>query len=284
MPRRTGLGRGLDALIPSTETITTSGGIVYLPVKQIKPNPRQPRTNFDPVTLAELSESIKEHGVIQPLIVTYDEENDAYILIAGERRWIAAQQAGLESIPALIRSASDQERLEIALIENLQRQDLNPLESAEAYRQLVDDFQISHEEISRRVGKSRTTITNTLRLLKLAPSLQAALVGGLITEGHARCLLTLNSSAAQENALAVILARELNVRQSEELVRRLSGRRPLPASKPSTSPEEIDIVERLRDHLGTRVQVHRRKHGGTIVIHYYSDEELNNLIAHILKE
>lgn len=192
MARRTGLGRGLDALIPGGEQAVPSG-VMQVPVDKIRPNPRQPRTRFNPEELEELAASIREHGVIQPLILTQDQQLGDYLLIAGERRWLAARQAGLESVPALVREASDQQRLEVALIENVQRADLTPLEAAEAYRQLADEFNLSHEEISARVGKSRVAVTNTLRLLKLPQAVLQALSDNHITEGHARALLALST-------------------------------------------------------------------------------------------
>lgn len=281
MSRRAGLGRGLESLIPSGEPPT--GGISQLPVESILPSPRQPRTRFDPEELAELAASIQEHGVLQPLIVTQGQEAGRYTLVAGERRWLAARQAGLTHVPAILREASDQERLELALIENVQRADLAPLETAEAYRQLAEDFKLSHEEIAGRVGKSRAAVTNTLRLLKLPEAVRQALAEGKITEGHARALLTLPTAQAQTAALASILAHDLNVRQTEALVRRLSGERPAPAEKPSPPPEVADLERRLEDALGTRVNLQRGSRGrGRVVIHFYSDEELNALLERLL--
>ena len=281
MSRRAGLGRGLEALIPSGEP--PAGGISQLPVESIRPNPRQPRTRFDPDELAELAASIREHGVLQPLIVTQGENPDQYILVAGERRWLAARQAGQTHVPVIVREASDQQRLEMALIENVQRADLAPLETADAYRQLADDFNLSHEDIAARVGKSRATVTNTLRLLKLPDTVRQALAQGKISEGHARALLALPTPQAQSAALLTILAHELNVRQTEALVRRLSGERPAPKEKPASPPEIADLERRLEDSLGTRVSLNRHNQGrGTVVIHFYSDEELDALVERLL--
>jgi len=282
MSHRSGLGRGLDALIPSGEASPLSG-VTYIPVAGIRRNPRQTRASFDAQELAELAASIREHGVIQPLIVTYSEQEGEYILIAGERRWMAARQAGLEVVPAIVREANDLQRLELALIENVQRADLNPLESAEAYRQLADDFGFTHDEIAVAVGKSRTAVTNTLRLLKLPPSVQQALIDGRISEGHARALLSLPSPQSQAAILQTILQRELNVRQTEALVQRLSGERP-PVSHKEISPEVADLESRLRNTLGTKVSLNRRRKGGTLVIHFYSDEELDAIVEKILGE
>lgn len=279
MSRKGGLGRGLDALIPGGES---SGGVLQIPVQNIAPNPRQPRANFNPEELAELSASIKEHGVLQPLIVTSGEEAGQYVLVAGERRLLAARLAHLETVPALVRQASEQQRLELALIENVQRADLSPLEAGEAYRQLADEFDLSHEEIAGRVGKSRVAITNTLRLLRLPEDVRQALRDGRISEGHARALLGLAGEAAQSAALQTILAHELSVRQTEELVRRLGGEKPPLPEKPAPPPEVADLQQRLETALGTRVKLNRRKGKGTLVIHFYSDEELDALIQKLI--
>jgi ParB family chromosome partitioning protein len=255
-----------------------------IPVNAIAPNPRQPRGNLDPTELAELATSIQEHGILQPLIITQSNLPDQFTLIAGERRLIAAKQAGLKTVPVIVRDSSEQERLELALIENVQRADLSPLETAQAYQQLSDEFNLSHGEIARRVGKSRVAITNTLRLLKLPPSVQEALAEGKISEGHARALLALSSKQAQAAALQTILDKGLNVRQTEELVRRLSGEKPAKKPKPQISPEIKEIEERLRSSLGTRVSLKHGKKGGTITIHYYSDEELDDLIQRFSEE
>jgi ParB family chromosome partitioning protein len=230
MTKRSGLGRGLDSLIPNGEgfsgTAEPSGGVTQLAVNAISPNPRQPRVRFDPAELAELAASIREHGILQPLIVTQGQQPGQFTLIAGERRLLAARQAALETVPVIVREATQQELVELALIENVQRADLGPLEAAEAYRQLVEDFGLSHEGVAAHVGKSRVTVTNTLRLLKLPAVVQEAIAEERITEGHARALLALTTPQAQAAALQSILKHDLNVRQTEELVRRLSGERP----------------------------------------------------------
>lgn len=281
MAKKSGLGRGLEALIPGGER-PLMGSVITLRVDQIERNPRQPRSHIDPDELKELADSIHEHGVLQPLIVSEGERPEQYLLIAGERRLLAARQAGLERVPVLVREASDQERLELALIENVQRADLNPLEEAEAYRQLAEDFALSHEEIARRVSKSRVTVTNTLRLLKLPEKVLQALMDGRISEGHGRALLALATPQAQAAALQTILAQELSVRQTEALVRRLSGERPPAAAKPAP-PAEINALERrLETWLGTPVSLKNHLKGGTITIRYYSDEELNALVERLL--
>lgn len=283
MAKHSGLGRGLDALIPIEDTYGKSSGIEFLPVNKIGANPRQPRTHIMKEELEELAASIREHGILQPLIVSAGKSSGEYILIAGERRLQAAKIAGLETVPAIIREVSEQQRLELALIENLQREDLNPLEAAEAYHQLSDEFNLSHDEISSRVGKSRAAITNTLRLLKLPTSVRQALTNGEISEGHARALLGLPTSQSQTAALQIIINKGFNVRQTEDYVRQLSGQKVPSLPKQSPIPEIAALEEQLRNRLGTKVKLNNRnKGGGTIVIHYYSDEELDTLLHNIL--
>jgi ParB family chromosome partitioning protein len=284
MAKKSGLGRGLEALIPGSDDQMSGGGVINIPVENISPNPRQPRVSFDPDDITELAASIRAHGIIQPLIVTPTDQGGMYQLIAGQRRWMAARQAGLNSIPAIIHPASDQERLELALIENVQRADLNPLEAAEAYRQLAEDFGLSHEDISARVGKNRVTITNTLRLLKLPADVKKCLMQNLISEGHGRALLSLNTPQAQSAILKTILDQNLNVRQTEELVRKLTGEKTKSKTIKIPSPEISDLEKRLRTRLGTKVNLNRRGKGGTITIHFYSDEELDALLGIILPE
>jgi ParB family chromosome partitioning protein len=285
MTRKRGLGRGLDALIPTGGLPAAGGNVLLLPLAQVRPNPRQPRTQFDPQELEELAESIRRHGVLQPVIVTRGRSDSAYLLVAGERRLQAARRAGLETIPAIVRSVTAQQHLELALIENLQRTDLNPLEAAEGYRVLADEFEVSHEEIASRVGKSRTAITNTLRLLKLSAPVRQALLAGAISEGHARALLGLSTSQAQAAALSTVLKNGWNVRQTEELVRRLGGerRRPGGKSRARLTPEETALVEELRRSLGTRVSLRRGRKGGTLTLRFFSDEELNALVDRLLR-
>ncbi len=282
MPKR-GLGRGLDALIPTNEPDDARDGPVELLVSQIVRNPRQPRTYIDQQELNDLAASIREHGVIQPVIVSRSETANQYILIAGERRLEASKLAGLAMVPAIIRGpTSDQHLLELALIENIQRADLSPLESAQAYKHLADDFSLSHDEVAKRVGKQRTTVTNTIRLLKLPIKIQGALAQGLLVEGHARALLSLPNAQAQLAAMSTIIGKGLNVRQAEELVRQLTGHKNVKPAKVKKSAEVQSLENRLRDTLGTRVNLTRGRKGGTIVIHYYSDEELNTLADRLI--
>jgi len=282
MVQRKGLGKGLESLIPTGGKMPSAssgaGGVQELAVELIKPNPRQPRLKFQEEELAELAASIREHGVIQPLIVLPNGDG-TFILIAGERRWQAAKKAGLPTVPVITRQANNQELLEIALIENVQREDLNAMEEAEAYRQLVEDFGLSHEAVAKRVGKSRVSITNTLRLLGLAEVVKQALVDGRITEGHARALLMLSTQKAQASALQTLLNLSLSVRQAEELVRKLAGQKFIKARKPGRSADVNDVEKRLQNSLGTKVALKHGKNGGTVTIYYYSDEELDALLG-----
>ena len=281
MAQRKGLGKGLESLIPtgvrSLPASSGAGGVQEVAVELIKPNPRQPRLKFQEEELAELAASIREHGVIQPLIVLPNADG-TFILIAGERRWQASKKAGLRSVPVITRQANNQELLEIALIENVQRADLNPMEEAEAYRQLVEDFGLSHDSVAKRVGKSRVAVTNTLRLLGLADAVKQALVDDSITEGHARALLMLSTQKAQTSALQTLINLSLNVRQAEELVRKLAGQKAVKARKPVRSAEVNDVEKRLQNSLGTKVALKHGKKGGTLTIYYYSDEELDSLL------
>lgn len=284
MAQKSGLGRGLGALLPGGEPAPAGSGVLMVPVGDIAPNPRQPRGVLRPETIQELITSVREHGVLQPLIVTPGDVEGHFVLIAGERRLQAARQAGLATVPVIVREATDQQRLELAIIENIQRADLSALEEAEAYRQLAEDFHLSHEMIAARVGRSRVTITNTLRLLKLPDSVKNALIEGRITEGHARAMLSLSTPEAQTAALRTVVNQDLNVRQTEELVRRLCGEKPPARVKPVPAPEVLSLEERLRSSLGTKVALRTSRKGGTITIHYYSDEELEALLQRLLND
>jgi len=269
---RYGLGRGLEALIPRTET---EAGVIEVPVDRIARNPHQPRARFDDEELAELAASIVEHGVIQPVVVRTSPDG-GYELIAGERRVRAARQAGLLSVPAVVRDSSDEGVLELALVENIQRADLNAIEEAAAYRELIDRFGLTHEEVAQRVGKSRVAISNALRLLDLASETRAAIVGGAISEGHGRALAAITVPELQRAVLQVVLQRHLSVRQTEELVRR---RRTLGLSRTRVplTPDLQDLEAQLRGLLATKVGIARSRRGGRLVIEFYSDEELDRI-------
>lgn len=289
--KRPGLGKGLDALIPSHpegEILEEFGGVLEVPLALISANPHQPRRTFDEEKLNDLAASIKEHGIIQPLVLSAKEaeEEQKYALIAGERRLRAAHLAGLKTVPAVLREAEGQDHLLLALIENVQRADLNPLETATAYQSLAVEFSLSHEEIGKRVGKSRTSVTNILRLLDLPDVVQQAVRKNQISMGHARALLALPTIKGQSAALQTILTQDLNVRQTESLVTRLKGtKKPNPPVKDPRSPELKALEEDLQSALGTKVRITRSKKGaGTITVHYYTDEELNTLMDQLLKK
>jgi ParB family chromosome partitioning protein len=286
-PRKTGLGRGLEALIPVAGEDVAAGaqgaaqGVIEAPLASISPNPHQPRAPIRDQDLVELAASIQEHGIIQPLVV--NRVPDGYQLIAGERRWRAARLAGLSTVPVVVKDVAPSEMLELALVENLQRADLNALEEAMAYRQLTEDFGLTQEQVARRVGKSRVAVSNTLRLLKAARGVQEALLADQISEGHARALLGLEQAEAQEAALKTVLKRELNVRQTEELVRRLLGlHREEQRPAREISPQTRALETRFREALGTKVNLTRKGAGGRIVIHFYSEEELDALYERII--
>jgi ParB family chromosome partitioning protein len=274
-----GLGRGLASLIPQR---AAGGGHTEIPVARIRRNPFQPRQSIDDAALQALTASVAEHGVLQPILVTAT--LDGYQLVAGERRLRAAELAGLERIPAVVREVTEQAQLELALIENLQRADLNPLEEAHAYRQLIDDFGLDQEAVAQRVGRARSSVANKLRLLDLASEVQTAVATGEITEGHARAIAGLADAAAQRGLLALVTARSLSVRQTEELARRMKEA-PAPAAASGRGPDpDLERLEgELRGALGTRVSVTATRKGGRITIEYYSSEDFDRLYARLLR-
>ncbi len=313
--KRGGLGRGLGALIPpsvaedagqQTTAEDRAGaatpvqpvdvalppapfgnGLLQVPVEAITPNPRQPRQAIHPEKLEELAASIREHGVIQPLVVT-SLGGGKYGLIAGERRWRAARMAELETVPVVVKEATSGEQLQLALVENLQRADLNPLEAAFAYRSLIDDFGLTQEEVADAVGKSRTAVTNSLRLLKLPPQVLESLSLGLIEEGHARALLQVSDEGRMLRLLERTVADGLNVRQVEALARRLAEAKPDDGKDSAPQPaedlysEQRVLEDRFRNALGTRVQLSKSSRGGKLVIYFYSDEELGRIYSTIV--
>lgn len=268
------LGRGLAALIPQR---AHESAATEIPLARIAPNPRQPRQAIGAAELETLAASIREHGVLQPILVT--ETLDGYQLVAGERRFRASKLAGLERIPAIVRQLAERDQLEIALVENLQREDLGPIEEAHAFRSLIDEFGMTQEAIAVRVGRARSTVANTLRLLDLDAAVQAAVADNAITEGHARALGGL-ATQQQPRILDVVVDQQLSVRQTEELVRRIREPRvakSVDENGPAKDPEMERIEEDLRRTLGTKVVLARSRKGGRIIIEYYSDEELGHL-------
>jgi ParB family chromosome partitioning protein len=273
-----GLGRGLEALIPPAAGGTAA---LEIPIDRVARNPHQPRSNFDDASLGELSASIAAHGVLQPIVVRSTSDG-AYELIAGERRLMASRAAGLSTIPAVVRETAGGEALELALVENLQRADLNAMEEAGAYRELIDRFGLSHEAVARQVGKSRVAISNALRLLDLAPETRQAIVDGRISEGHGRALAAITILELQRAVLQLVLDRRLSVRQTEELVRR---KRSAPAShQPALLTGDLaDLEAQLRGILATKVGIVRTRRGGRLVNEFYSDEELDRLYGIITR-
>ena len=276
--RHSGLGRGLTALIPQR---SSAPGTTEIPIDRIRPNPRQPRQVMDQGQLDELAASIREHGVLQPILVT--ETLDGYQLVAGERRFRASRQAGLERIPAVIRQLADRDQLELALVENLQRADLGPMEEAHAFQSLVDEFELTHESIAQRLGRSKSAVTNTLRLLDLDPEVQAAIADGRLSAGHARAIGGLPVTQ-QAHVARTVIEQGFSVRQAEELVRRLREPRPAQAAPTRRLPDpDLERVEDdLRRRLGTKVTLARSRKGGRIIIEFYSDEELGQLYDRLI--
>lgn len=278
--RTTGLGRGLEALIPHRSP--DAQGVTDIPLDRIRPNPRQPRRAIDDGSLATLAASVREHGVIQPVLVI--ETIDGFQLVAGERRVRAARLAGLERIPAVVRQLGEGPQLELALVENLQREDLDPIEAAHGYRRLIDEFGFSQEAIAQRVGRARSTVANTLRLLDLHEGIQAAVMAGSISEGHARAIGGLPADH-QPRVLEAVVAGDLSVRQTEELVRRVrEPRDPTAATTNGRMPDaDLERVEEdLRRALGTKVRLARSRRGGRIVIEFYGDDELTRLYERLV--
>lgn len=298
MQRRGGLGRGLGTLIQSTDPtprhrpvdevidsqksfrrVPEGSYFAEVPIERVSPNPRQPRTDFDEDGLSELVESIREVGLLQPIVVR-PMPGDEFELVMGERRWRAAQQAGKESIPAIVRRTEDHELLRDALLENLHRAQLNPLEEANAYQQLLGDFECTHEELSARIKRSRPQISNTIRLLKLPPSVQRRVAAGVLSAGHARALLGLEDALAQERLAQRIVAEGLSVRATEEIValgETGSQQRPTRTAK-DPSPRAVELTERLSDHFETRARVDLGKSKGKIVIEFATEDDLDRII------
>lgn len=290
--RPSGLGRGLGSLIPSKkpiadfvsdpvlhEVIDSGDSINHIKVEQISPNPHQPRQKFDDEALKDLAESISEHGIIQPLVVTKN-GFEKYELIAGERRLRAAKLAGLKTVPAIIREMSEQKKMEVALIENLQREDLNALETAIAYKKLEDEFNLSREELSKRVGKSISAVANSLRLLNLRDEVKEAIMEGQLTEGHARALAGLPYED-QLSAMRQIIDNKFTVREAEQVRKRtIGGKAPLPAKK--SNPEIKAMEDELAANLGTKVEIKNMGGSGTITIKYFSNGELREIVDKII--
>lgn len=306
--KRGGLGQGLGALLRPDAAINTAGTLQSVPTASVLPNPHQPRQFFAPEALAELSASIATHGILQPLVVT--RTRDGYELIAGERRWRAAQEAGLSEVPVLIKEATPQERLELALVENIQRADLNPLEEAQAYHLLNHEFNLSHSEIAERVGKSRPAISNALRLLKMPVALQQAVLDQRLTPGHLKQLITIDDERTQILAMEQMLEHRLSAREAEKMAqlikhdgqtpaqaritiqqsgaqpRAARGHRPTPEAMPPPPPsiDDAAAIDTLTRQFGTKVEVRRGGSGGYLRIDFYSDEQLSEIMQILLRD
>jgi ParB family chromosome partitioning protein len=273
-----GLGRGLGALIPEMETAEKERqGVSEIEIRLIDPNPNQPRREFDSEKLGELAESIREHGLVQPILVR-PKGDGRYEIVAGERRWRAAQLAGLTKVPALVREFTEQESMEIALIENLQREDLNPLEEAEAYRLLLDQFGLTQEELARRLGKSRPQISNTLRLLQLSAPVQGLVQSGQLSMGHAKVLLGVEDGALQLQLAELVVAKGLSVRELEGLIARATREEAPKRQKASLSVEMRAVESRLREHFGTPVRLQYANDKGKLEITFYGEEGLSRIM------
>ena len=299
--KKSGLGRGLDALFPektvqskhqdtkkadnavnsliSQDKEEKNSGVMMVKISKVEPNREQPRKKFDEDSLLELSESIKQYGVLQPLLVS--DKKDYYEIIAGERRWRAAKLAGIKEIPIIIREFSNQETVEISLIENIQREDLNPVEEAMAYKRLIDEFHLKQDEIAERVSKSRTAVTNSLRLLKLDPRVQNMVIEEMITAGHARAILGISDPDTQEMVASKVFDHKLSVRETEELVRKILNPSKKKEKVSNTAEDAVyeSLEEKMKGITGTRVFIRRKKNNkGKIEIEYYSRDDLERII------
>lgn len=292
MPSK-GLGKGLDSMIPPKRTAraqaqdsaanknANKSGEVILKINDVEPNKNQPRRTFNEDSLIELSESIKQHGIVQPLVVA--KQKDYYEIIAGERRWRAAKIAGLKEVPVIIKDYSPQEIMEVALIENIQREDLNPIEEAKAYKNLIDEYNLKQDQVAEKVSKSRTAVTNALRLLKLDDRVQEMLINENISSGHARALLGLDDAEKQYNIATQIFDEKLSVRETEKLVKQINRPEQPPKPKKELKNDFVyrDIEEKLKEKIGTKVKINRKTEDkGKIEIEYYSPEELEKILAY----
>ncbi len=294
--KKGGLGKGLDSLISKNVNaeqlnhgLAPAGDsgepVVKVRISKVEPNREQARQNFDEDGLAELADSIKQYGIIQPLIV--QDKGNYYEIVAGERRWRAAKMAGVKEVPVIIRDISEQQRMEMSLIENIQREDLNPIEEARAYRQLLDEFHLKQEEVAQRVSKNRTTVANSLRLLKLSEDVQQMVIDGKLTGGHARCLVSVEDAGMQKQLADQIAAQNLSVREAERLVKALQEQQEKKEKKKAKPDEKMDalyadLADQMRRILGTKVEIRRKNESsGKIEIAYYSQEELDRILQMI---
>ncbi len=274
-----GLGKGLGALI-SNEATEEESGVIELRINEIEPNSGQPRKYFNDEKLVQLSESIRQHGIIQPIIVKKD--NNRYTIIAGERRWRAAKLAGLTKVPVLIKEFTNRQVMEVALIENLQREDLNPIEEADAFQNLMNEFEMTQEQIAETIGKSRPAIANSLRLLALSEDVKKYIVSGDLTSGHARTLVIIQDPQVQLTAAEYIIANKLSVRETENYIKKLFQNKS-EKKKNEDSPDFKEVEDKLKNILGTKVKLHANNNKGKITIEYFSNDELDRLLEFFYK-
>ncbi|HYR20214.1 MAG TPA: ParB/RepB/Spo0J family partition protein [Myxococcales bacterium] len=280
--KRPALGRGLGALIPGGSAAERKG-VILLGIEQIEPNRAQPRRYFDELHILELSESIRANGILQPLLVR--REGEGYAIVAGERRWRAAQRAGLRELPCIVRDVSEPQAFELALIENIQREDLNAIEEAQAYQRLIEDHGLTQEELAQRVGKDRSTVANALRLLRLPESIKLAMSSGALSMGHARALLALGDETDLRRAAEKVMHEALSVREVEQLVQRLKGKKVIRQERGREGSVQLrHVVEKLQRKLGTKVALRDRDGAGTVEIRYHSHAELDRILVSILGE
>lgn len=274
MIKKSGLGKGLDALIPETDS--TDNSIIKIKLNLIKPNENQPRRNFDEEKIIQLADSIKEHGIIQPLVLK--KENDLYTIVAGERRWRASKILGLDEVPAIIMDLSEKDILEVSLIENIQREDLNPIEEANAYKELINRFNFTQEDLAKRIGKSRVAITNTMRLLNLDERVQDYIIEGIISEGHGRALLSINNKDKQYEISQYIIDNKLSVRETEKYINNLQIKTVKNKKIVKKDLYYVNIQKQMESALGTKVQINNKKNKGKIEIEYYSLEDFERIL------
>lgn len=274
MIKKSGLGKGLDALIPETDSADNS--IIKIKLNLIKPNENQPRRNFDEEKIVQLADSIKEHGIIQPLVLK--KENDLYTIVAGERRWRASKILGLDEVPAIIMDLSEKDILEVSLIENIQREDLNPIEEANAYKELINRFNFTQEDLAKRIGKSRVAITNTLRLLNLDERVQDYIIEGIISEGHGRALLSINNKDKQYEISQFIIDNKLSVRETEKYISNLQNKNVKNKKIVKKDLYYVNIQKQMESALGTKVLINNKKNKGKIEIEYYSLEDFERIL------
>ena len=276
MNRKSALGKGLGALIPNDVQVKENNKPTVISLNLIKNNDEQPRKAFDDEKIAELAQSIKEHGIIQPIIL--NKKDNYYVIVAGERRWRAAKMLGLKEVPAIVMELTDKDILEVSLIENIQRQDLNPIEEALAYKKLLSDFDLTQEELSKRVGKSRVAISNVIRLTGLSDTVKQYLIDEVVTEGHGRALLAIEDSKVQCEIAQKVIDEKLSVRELERLIKFLKAEKKPKEKTRELNPYYKDVTERLQNYFGTKVNISNKNNKGRIEIEYYSDEDLQRIL------